>query len=83
MIYGSLTLHASVHTRPTKTIFLREQRRSLVDITVFHFLTGKWNRDEESSKLHSIPDWKLQVPVSGVCMVGKDLTGSRKMKVLA
>ena len=81
MIYGSLISLDSVHTLPIKTSFVTEHQRSWVDFTPYHGLAGNWNQDEESSRLHSIPDWRLKVPVLGVCMAGKDLTGLQKVEV--
>ena len=81
MIYGSLTSLDSVHTLLTKTSSVTEHWRSWVDFTPYHGLAGNWNQDEESSRLHSIPDLSLKVPVLGVCMAGKDLTGLQQKEV--
>ena len=81
VISGSLTSLDSVHTLPTRTYFVIGHWRSWLDFTPYHGLAGNWNQDEESCKLHSIPDWRQKEPALGVCMAGRDLIGLQKKEV--
>ena len=81
MIYGSLTSYDLALTLPTRTFYVMEHERAWVGTTLYRGLAGNWNQDEESSKLHSIPDLRKRVPVLGVCVAGKDQIGLQSKEV--